>query len=212
LNRPVFRIIAGPNGAGKSTFTSSNQNVFGAAPLFDPDEIAKTIQATTPGLPNMKAGRIAVLAANKHLRERKSFGIETTLSGNRVIRLMEQAREAEFEIQLVYFGTESVEINLARVAQRVRAGGHSVPEEDVRRRYEGSLNNLPEAIGLADEVFLFDNSGDVGYELIAYFAKKRIWWEPVPAWAASLKLQFPDSGQPALQQLKEIIKKYLLVR
>ena len=56
------------------------------------------------------------------------------------------ARKRGFEIVLIYIGTEDVEINLTRIRNRVLAGGHDVPEEDVRRRYKRSFANLPTAI------------------------------------------------------------------
>ena len=56
---------------------------------------------------------------------------------------MIDARECGFEIVLVYIGTERVGINLGRIRDRVLAGGHNVPEEDVRRRYKRSFENLP---------------------------------------------------------------------
>ncbi|HET6181070.1 MAG TPA: hypothetical protein VFE61_29395 [Candidatus Sulfotelmatobacter sp.] len=64
--------------------------------------------------------------------------METTLAGKNYLRMMLDARVRGYEVVLVYIGTESVEINLARIKNRVLAGGHDVPEVDVRRRYERS--------------------------------------------------------------------------
>ncbi len=50
--------------------------------------------------------------------------------------MMIDARAHGFEVVLVYIGTENVELNLARIRDRVLAGGHNVPEPDVRRRYK----------------------------------------------------------------------------
>ena|SRR5271165_4663541 len=66
-----------------------------------------------------------------------------------------------------YIGTESVEINLARIKNRVLAGGHNVPEPDVRRRYKRSFANLLAACQRADHIILFDNSTEEGYRLVA---------------------------------------------
>jgi predicted ABC-type ATPase len=89
---------------------------------------------------------------------------------------------------LVYIGTEKVEINLARIRNRVLAGGHDVPEDDVRRRYEGSFENLPIAIKRADHTILFDNSTDEGYCLVAVLSPVESEWLNVPPnWASGLK-------------------------
>ena len=90
------------------------------------------------------------------------------------------------EIVLVYIGTENVEINLARIRNRVLAGGHNVPEEDVRRRYKRSFENLPTAIQRADHTILFDNSAEEGYRLVAVLGPSgNQWFEPIPDWAAA---------------------------
>lgn len=97
---------------------------------------------------------------------------------------MAEARNRGFEVVLVYIGTEYVEINLGRIRNRVLAGGHDVPESDVRRRYQRSFKNLPIAIERADHTILFDNSTEEGYRIIAVLGPSGSqWFEPVPNWA-----------------------------
>jgi predicted ABC-type ATPase len=98
------------------------------------------------------------------LRGRKSY-----------LHLMQYARGIGrgFEVVFIYIGTENVEINLARIAERVRAGGHDVPEVDVRRRYVRSFENLPIAAKRADHVLLFDNSTEEGYRLVGILARSK---------------------------------------
>ena len=98
--------------------------------------------------------------------------------------MMVDARIRGFEIVLVYIGTGNVEINLARIRNRVLAGGHNVPEEDVRRRYKRSFENLPKAIQRADNTILFDNSSEEGYRLVALLGPSgNQWFDPIPEWA-----------------------------
>ena len=105
---------------------------------------------------------------------------------------MEDARSRGFEVVLVYIGTDSVEINLARIAKRVLGGGHNVPEVDVRRRYGRSLQNLPLAAQRADHVLLFDNSTEQGYQLAGIISQPEAqWFDPLPLWAAPLKRRRP---------------------
>jgi predicted ABC-type ATPase len=116
------------------------------------------------------AARRVLESAKDHISRRESFAVD--------------ARKRGFEVVLVYIGTENVEINLARITNRVLAGGHDVPESDVRRRFQRSFENLPIAMERADHTILFDNSTEEGYRLIGVLgASGRQWFEPVPAWA-----------------------------
>jgi len=103
--------------------------------------------------------------------------------------MMLEARLGGFEIILIYIGTESVEINLARIRNRVLAGGHDVPEADVRRRYLRSFGNLPIAIKRADHAILFDNSIEEGYRLITILGfGENEWLSAPPKWAVAAGL------------------------
>jgi predicted ABC-type ATPase len=171
VNRPSFTLIAGANVAGKSTLTSGNPSTFASIPVLDPDTFAKTIRSSGTTISPIAAGREVLRLTEEHLKQRQSFAVKTTLSGKNYLRLMRYARDISrgFEVTLIYIGTGNVEINLARIAERVRAGGHNVPEVDIRRRYLRSLENLPVAAKNADHVLLFDNSHQQGYQLGAYY-------------------------------------------
>jgi predicted ABC-type ATPase len=184
LNRPRLTIIAGANGSGKTTLTSWNSDVFRAIPVLDPDAIAKALQPTSPAGFPIAAARRVLKSAKEHIRRGESFAVETTLAGNHYLQMMIEARNRGFEVVLVYIGTESVKINLVRIKNRVLAGGHNVPEDDVRRRYKRSFKNLPIAMERADHTILFDNSSEEGYRLVAVLGPSgNQWFEPIPAWA-----------------------------
>ena len=187
--RPRLTFIAGANGSGKTTLTRWNA-LFKEIPLLDPDAIANALQATTSLLlPPIAAARQVLKSAAEHLQKSESFAIETTLSGRNYLQMMLDAKARGFEVRLVYIGTESVEINLARIRNRVLAGGHDVPENDVRRRYQRSLENLPIAIKRADDSILFDNSTSDGYRLVAILGSAgNRQFEPKPLWAAGAEL------------------------
>ncbi len=126
------------------------------------------------GLSTIAAGKKVLRLTKEHLEQRDSFAVETTLSGKNYLQMMRYARDIDrgFEVVLIYIGTESVEINLARIAKRVLGGGHNVPEMDVRRRYLRSLQNLPAATAIADRVLLFDNSDDLGYQPVGLLGRE----------------------------------------
>lgn len=184
MNRPRLTIIAGANGSGKTTLTGWNSDVFRAIPILDPDTIAKTLQSTSPAAFPIAAARQVLASAKEHISKHESFAVETTLAGKHYLQMMADARIRGFEVVLVYIGTEDVEINLARIKDRVLAGGHDVPESDVRRRYQRSFKSLPIAIERADHTILFDNSTEEGYRLVAVLGQSGSqWFEPVPDWA-----------------------------
>jgi predicted ABC-type ATPase len=180
---PRLTIIAGANGCGKSTLTSRSSFIY-KTPLLDPDAISKALQPSIPGASAVAAARQVLISAGKHIETCESFAVETTLSGKHYLRMMVDARIRGFEVVLVYIGTENVEINLARIRNRVLAGGHDVPESDVRRRYQRSFKSLLIAIERADHTILFDNSTEEGYRLISVLGPSASqWFEPVPDWA-----------------------------
>lgn len=184
MSLPVFTVIAGANGAGKSTLTGGNPEKFGTSPLLDPDTFIKPLRSPRPQKP-IAAGREVLRLAKTYLARGESFSVETTLSGKNYLRMMADARSRGFEVVLVYIGTDSVEINLARIAKRVLGGGHNVPEEDVRRRYDRSFKNLPTAANCADHVLLFDNSTEHGYQLVGIISSPAArWFDLSPSWAA----------------------------
>jgi predicted ABC-type ATPase len=189
LTNPRLTIVAGANGSGKTTLTRWNRELLRNIPLLDPDAIGETLQTTLTSTMPVAAARQVLNATKVHIRNTESFAVETTLSGQGYLQMMRDARTSGFEIVLIYIGTENVEINLDRIRHRVLAGGHDVPEEDVRRRYKRSFGNLPVAISRADHIILFDNSSEEGYRLVAVLGQtENHWFEPVPAWATGIRL------------------------
>jgi predicted ABC-type ATPase len=184
VNPPRLTIIAGANGCGKTTLTRWDRKTFSSIPILDPDAIGKTLQSTVPSSFPIASGRHVLSVAKYHVSHAESFAVETTLSGYTYLRMMIDARIRGFEVVLVYIGTENVEINLARIRNRVLAGGHNVPESDVRRRYKRSSKNLPTAIQRADHTILFDNSTEEGYRIVAVLGSSgNKWFKPTPDWA-----------------------------
>jgi predicted ABC-type ATPase len=184
-------LVAGPNGSGKSSLTSGNLAFFSSYPLFDPDVLAKTIQADALAASGIAAGREVLQQVENHLNSGESFAVETTLSGKNYIQTMQRAQKLGYAVFLLYIGTSSVEISLARIERRVIGGGHNVPEADVRRRYYRSLENLVRAAHIADFAIVFDNSTRKGYqEIVRIKAGECTWLDPIPTWAEPLKASF----------------------
>lgn len=94
------------------------------------------------------------------IRTRQSFAFETVMSHPGKLEIMQRAKDAGFTVRLYYITTRDPDINVSRVKNRVAQGGHPVDEAKIRSRYAGSLDNLADALRLADEAYLFDNSTD----------------------------------------------------
>ena len=116
---------------------------------------------------------MATAIIRENIAKKLSFIRESTLTAKFDFQMIKAAKESGYRVALLYVGVNKVEISINRVKRRHESGGHSVPEEDIRRRYVRSLENLPEAIRLADTAIIFDNSGKK-YKQIALFEKGRL--------------------------------------
>lgn len=150
-------LLAGPNGSGKSS-AFPKLNLEGE--WINADEIAKGLPESGDGKSKeRRASEAALRKIAEMIETRRSFVFETTLSSQQSLKLMREAKAAGFKIGLYYSALDSVETNIERVRQRVAKGGHNIPEDDIRRRHKGSFLKLTEALKIADEVVLVDNSG-----------------------------------------------------
>ena len=96
----------------------------------------------------------------KLLELKVSFTFETVMSHPNKVKLLEQAQHAGYRTYLYFIATDDPEINISRVRNRVKLGGHSVPEDRIAPRYYRSLDLLMDAIRHANRAYVFDNSGD----------------------------------------------------
>ncbi|MEI9476180.1 MAG: zeta toxin family protein [Deltaproteobacteria bacterium] len=161
--KPVCFIIAGPNGAGKTTFAREFLPREAECPVFvNADLIAEGISPFAPGAADIRAGRLMVEEIASHVRGRESFAFETTLSGRRYAALIPGWQKIGYEVVLIFLCLPKVELAIERVRERVRQGGHDVPEEVIRRRYEAGWRNFNLVYKrLVDHWFLYDNAGRV---------------------------------------------------
>jgi predicted ABC-type ATPase len=160
VERPRLYGIAGPNGSGKSTFAADLLAEFDPPlPFVNVDDIAREPSPRDVGAAAAEAGRIALRRMTALLEAGASFALETTLSGRFQIGLAEPAKERGWRVFLTFIFLRSPQLNIERVALRVHAGGHFVPDADVIRRHARSLENLWSLIHLCDHWSIFENSG-----------------------------------------------------
>lgn len=159
LQRKIL-IIAGPNGAGKTTFAREFLPHEANCPSFvNADLIAAGLAPFEPERAAMRAGRLMLEEIANHVRRRESFAFETTLSGRGYGASMPKWRAQGYVIKLLFLRLASPELAIARVRQRVKEGGHAVPERVIRRRFIAGWRNFETLYkALVDEWALYDNS------------------------------------------------------
>jgi len=160
-SRSRIYVLAGVNGAGKSSVAGAAFRASGAD-YYNPDEAARELMAAKPGLTlteaNAEAWQIGRSLLERASREHLTFAFETTLGGNTIPRLIGEAAKSGSEIFIWYVGLEGAELHIERVAARVRGGGHPIPEETIRQRYERSRLNLIQLLPVLAELRVYDNS------------------------------------------------------
>jgi len=140
---PSLYIIAGPNGAGKTTFVRDFLRYdFVVLDFLNADEIARGLSPLAPERAQLEAGRIMLERVRRFVAEGRDFGMETTLSGRTYRNIFRDARERGYSIHLDFLILPDVEDSIRRVADRVKSGGHNVPEADLHRRFRLGLQNL----------------------------------------------------------------------
>ena len=148
-----YILIAGVNGTGKSSLRGvlEGQNVL-LGHIIDADVIAKE-----NNFDNIKAGKKAIEEIDYCLDNNISFTQETTLAGHRTVRTIKQARKQGYYVTMYYVGLNSMEESINRIANRVRKGGHNIPSDDVKRRFDRRIKSLEYVLPLCDEVIFYDN-------------------------------------------------------
>jgi predicted ABC-type ATPase len=166
---PKMLVIAGPNGAGKTTFSRPLlYDTLGFMEYVNADTIVQGLSGFQPDKAAIAAGRV-MLERLHYLSEREvTFGFETTLSGFAYAKWIQEARQRGYEFHLFFLSLRTPELAVERVRQRVKAGGHDITEEVIRRRYRSGLRNFFRVYqALTDSWGMYDNSEASGPFLIA---------------------------------------------
>ncbi len=158
---PHLYVIAGPNGAGKTTFAREFLPHYANCKQFvNADLIARGLSPFSPEAAAMRAGRLLLEQVRLLASKRSDFGFETILAGVTSVSFLQQLKTQGYRIHLFFLWIPTVEIALARIADRVRRGGHNIPEEIIRRRFHKGIQHLFRLYRpLLDLWMLFDNSG-----------------------------------------------------
>jgi predicted ABC-type ATPase len=142
-SQPSLYIVAGPNGAGKSTFARLYLPDYAECREFvNADLIAAGLSPFNPEGQAIQAGRLMLARIEALARARIDFGFETTLAGRGWVPLLHELRRQGYRLNIFFLWLPNDDLAVSRVQERVRAGGHSVPEDVVRRRFARGLRNF----------------------------------------------------------------------
>lgn len=149
----IYTIIGGVNGVGKSSLSgvlTTKMNDLGI--IIDVDKITAEFNDD-----RIKGGKEAIKKIEQCLNIGASFTQETTLSGTKTIRTINEAINKNYYVRLFYVGVNDCDESLIRIENRVKKGGHNISAEDVRRRFSERFESLSKILPLCNEAQFFDN-------------------------------------------------------
>lgn len=154
--------------------------------------LAQALHPDAPEAHSYEAAQLAAELREQLLLEGRSFCFETVFSHSSKIDFAAKAKALGYQVVLVVIHVDPVSLNHARIAQRVRAGGHDVPADKVESRIPRTLNNLKTALPLCDAVLVLDNSSaEAPFRLLATLSDGQavVHAESLPSWAEVLLLR-----------------------
>jgi predicted ABC-type ATPase len=191
-------VLAGVNGAGKSSIGGAAMLARGAA-YFNPDLAAWALRNANPELSleqaNAAAWEQGRRGLERALKDGLNFAFETTLGGTTIANMLLDGARAGADVHVWYAGLSSPELHIQRVQARVQAGGHDIPEANIRTRYDSSRANLIKLLPYLTSLRVYDNSEEADPRagrpprpvLLLLWESRRIVshvaLEEVPAWA-----------------------------
>lgn len=158
---PTIIVLGGTNGAGKSSIAGKMLRL-NDAEYFNPDEVTRRLLENNPGMDlaeaNIHAWQQGKVMLEDAIERGLDYSFETTLGGNTITDLLIKAADKGISVRLWYAGLASPELHIARVAARVAAGGHDIPEDKIRTRYDSGRENLLRLLPKLAELQIYDNS------------------------------------------------------
>ncbi len=165
---PTLYIIAGCNGAGKTTASNTIlPTILNCKEFINADSIAAGLSPFDAEKYAFEAGRLMLRRIDQMIREKADFAIETTLSSRNFLSKVSNAKLVGYRVVILFFWLNNKSLAIRRVKNRVSNGGHSIPIDLIKRRYERGLRNFFDLyIPKSDYWSFFDNSNGI-VELIA---------------------------------------------
>lgn len=186
--RPSLVLLAGPNGAGKSTLYQTRVAPSFAGPFINADIIQRDELRDASMAASYEAAGIARDRRSAMLDAGKSFATETVFSHASKLGIIEDARARGYLVIVMHVGVESADLSVARVKGRTKEGGHDVPEDKIRARYDRGRPLIREAVLRADRGLVYDNSklNDPPRQVLVFARGRLVRADPrLPEWVIS---------------------------
>lgn len=181
-NNPLAIFLIGANGSGKSTLRKY-LDLSEIQTNIDPDALNRIFKPQNPEHYQVLAARNALDMYKRALDKKLNLCIESTLCGHGTLSRIREAKEHGYHLIGYFIGLNSAKLNIARIANRVRNGGHYIDDETVKRRYNESINNLLKTYQLFDKLYIIDNSQPLySLQLSKSFNKKEIYAQRLEQW------------------------------
>jgi predicted ABC-type ATPase len=157
--QPLLIALVGSNGAGKSTFYRTFVEPSGLE-FLNADVVAKELNPTHPEAASYDAMHIVERERRQRVADRRSFCFETVLSDpeGEKVAFLKHARTLGYQVVVAFIRIPSADYSTLRVSQRVREGGHNVPQDKLRDRFARTQANVAKALAIADIGLVYDNS------------------------------------------------------
>lgn len=157
---PEIFVFGGCNGSGKTTFSTTILSSFEPSIEFvNADLIAAELNPLNVDSVALQASRLMLERLKTLSRQKTDFAFETTLAARSFAPFLKQCKNNGYQINLFYIWLNNYDLAIERVAKRVAAGGHNIPQDTIIRRYQRGRNNFFELYSpLADYWIVYDNS------------------------------------------------------
>jgi predicted ABC-type ATPase len=106
----------------------------------------------------LKPGELCCTGLRSLFKSKVDFAFDTTLSTKSYRSLLVEAKAEGYKVVMIFFWLQSSELAKERVKERVKKGGHNIPEEVIERRYNRGLQNLFKFIQLINHWAVWNNS------------------------------------------------------
>ena len=172
---PRLYIISGCNGAGKTTASYSLlPEMLDCSEFVNSDEFAKGLSPFNPEKASIQASRFMIMKIRYLLKKQSDFAVETTLATRTLLKTAKMAQEAGYTVTLLYFWLNSPELAVERVRARVESGGHNIPEETIRRRYQVGIDYFFHYYAPICERWILADNSQIPFRVIAEGSRTEI--------------------------------------
>lgn len=172
---PRLYIISGCNGAGKTTASYSLlPEMLDCKEFVNSDEFAKGLSPFDPSKASIQASRYMIMKIRYLLRKQQDFAIETTLATRTLLKTVRMAQSAGYTVTVLYFWLNSPELAVERVRARVEAGGHNIPEDTIRRRYNIGIYYFFNLYAPICERWILADNSQIPFRVVAEGSKNEI--------------------------------------